>query len=74
MARFYKVTETTIISGQSADAIWHFDDLKSAKSRFHSIMASAYANPDVEYALSVIVDDRGYVVERDRIPELTDEE
>lgn len=74
MARFYKVTETTIISGQSVDAIWHFDDIEGAKSRFHSIMASAYANSDVEYALSVIIDDRGYVVERDRIPELTDEE
>lgn len=74
MARSYNVTETTIINGQRADATWPFGDLKSAKSRFHSIMASAYANQNVEYALSVIIDDRGYVVERDRIPELTDEE
>ncbi|MBO7453161.1 MAG: hypothetical protein J6U54_22745 [Clostridiales bacterium] len=70
----YKVTETTTVNGQTVDAIWSFDDVESAKARFHSIMSSAYSNENLTYALSTIIDDKGFVIDKERIPEYRPED
>lgn len=42
-----------------AKGISEKDNIEDARMLFHQIMASAYANPDVLYAMCIIYNDRG---------------
>lgn len=69
----YFVVEVTTVKGQTAQALWAHDTLEEAKSHFHSIMSSAYVNPDLTYALCMVINDKGYAEVTDRIPAINPE-
>lgn len=58
--RKYFILEITTTEAGTAKAITEVSTLDNAKMLFHQIMASAYANNDVTYALAQIIDDRGF--------------
>lgn len=59
MGKFY-VVEVTTVSGQTAQALWAHDTIESAKSQYHQILASAYANSNLSYALVMLINDHGF--------------
>ena len=59
MGKFY-VVEVTTVSGQTAKALWEHDTIESAKSHYHQILASAYANENLSYALVMLLNDHGF--------------
>ena len=63
----YFVLEITTVNGQTAKAVWEHETLDAAKSQFHSIMAAAYANTNLTYALCMIINDKGFSEVMDRI-------
>ena len=70
----YFVVESTVVKGQVANALWAHDTLEEAKSHYHSIMASAYVNPDLTYALCMVINDKGFAEITDRLPAINPEE
>ena len=56
----YFLVEVTTVNGQTAKAIWEHETLAAAKSQYHSGLASAYANPDLSYALYMIINEKGF--------------
>lgn len=69
----YYVTEITTVNGTTAKALWEHSTLEAAKAQYHQILASAYANADLTYALVQIIDDRGFCQVTERIPEYVEE-
>ena len=69
----YYVTEITTVNGTTSKAIWDRDTLPEAKGLYHQILASAYANDNLTYALVQITDDRGFCQVTERIPEYVEE-
>ena len=69
----YYVLEITTVNGETAKSVWEFDNITDAKSRYYGILSSAYANPNLTYALVQIINDIGYVERMERIPIATDE-
>lgn len=65
----YYVLEITTVNGSTAKGVWEFENIEDAKMQFHQILASAYANPNLTYALVQIIDDRGFCLVTERIPE-----
>ena len=63
----YFVLEITTVNGQTAKAVWEHETLDAAKAQFHSGLASAYANPNLTYALYMIINDLGFCEVMDRI-------
>lgn len=59
MGKFY-VVEVTTVSGQTAKALWEHDTIESAKSQYHQILASAYSNSNLSYALVMLVNSYGF--------------
>ena len=74
----YFVLEITTVNGQTAKAVWEHETHDAAKSHFYQIMAAAYANTNLTYALCMIINDRGFSEIMDRIgaeePEPEEEE
>ena len=52
----YYVFETSITNGQQANMITVKNDRIEALMLFHQIRASAYANPNVSYSLTMVLD------------------
>ena len=52
----YYVFETAIANGQQANMIHVKESRIDALMVFHQIRASAYANPDVSYSLTMVLD------------------
>lgn len=69
----YYVTEITTVNGTEAKAIWDHSTFRSAKAQYHQILASAYANADLTYALVKITNDIGFDEITERIPEYVEE-
>lgn len=69
----YYVTEITTVNGTEAKAIWDHTTLPSAKAQYHQILANAYANANLTYALVKITNDRGFDEITERIPEYVEE-
>ena len=69
----YFVLEITTVNGTTAKAIWEHSTLEAAKAQYHQILASAYANENLTYALVQVIDDRGFCRISDRIPEYVEE-
>ena len=61
------VVETEVAKGQRASAITEKATHDEAKMLYHQILASAYANKDVTYALVMIIDENGMNYEREVI-------
>lgn len=51
--------EITTVSGQTTQAIFEREDLKTALSAHHSVMASALANPNCTEVLSMVINNEG---------------
>ena len=74
----YFVLEITTVNGQTAKAVWEHDDpddtkaFDAAKAQYHQIMASAYANENCTYALSQIINDKGFCTISERKPTYTE--
>lgn len=69
----YYVSEITTVNGTEAKAIWDHNTIESAKAQYHQILASAYINDNLTYALVQIIDDRGFCQVTERIPEYVEE-
>lgn len=69
----YYVTEITTVNGTEAKAIWDHSTIESAKAQYHQILAGAYANANLTYALVKITNDRGFDEIIERIPEYVEE-
>lgn len=63
--RFF-VTEISSTEGGTASAVHSALSLDNAKMLYHQILASAYANVNVYYALVTIMDEFGNIIEKDR--------
>lgn len=70
----YYVLEITTVNGATTKGVWEQDTIENAKMQFHQILASAYANPNLTYALVQIIDDRGFCRVTERIPEYVEEQ
>lgn len=70
----YFVVEISTANGATAKAVTEKATLDEAKMLFHQIMASAYANDNVTYALCMIINDKGFSEVMERKPTVTDEE
>jgi hypothetical protein len=70
----YYVLEITTVNGTTAKALWEHSTLEAAKAQYHQILASAYANTNLTYALVQIIDDRGFCQVTERIPEYVEAE
>ena len=57
----YFVIEIVTASGSTAKQITEKDNIDSAKMLYHQVLASAYANENVSYAMSMIVDYNGRI-------------
>lgn len=62
------VIEIMTVNGEMSKAVWDHNTENDAKSHFYQIMASAYANPNLTYALCEIITDTGYTLQMERIP------
>lgn len=62
MERKYFVLEIATVDGITAKQITEKATLDEAKMLYHQILASAYANDKVSYALVQIIEDRGFCV------------
>ncbi len=67
-SRKYFVIEITTANGATAKAITEKETEEEAWMAYHQIMASAYANSAVTYALCQIIDDRGFCLVTDKLP------
>lgn len=56
----YFLVEITTVNGATAKALWEHETLAAAKSQYHSGLASAYANPDLSYALYMVLNEKGF--------------
>lgn len=63
----YFVLEVTTVSGSTAKAVWEHETMDAAKAQFHSGLASAYANPNLTYALYMIINSDGFCQVMDKI-------
>lgn len=70
----YFVLEISTANGATAKYVTEKATLDEAKMLFHQIMASAYANDNVTYALCMIINDKGFSEVMERKPTVTDEE
>ena len=61
----YFTIEMTVISGQTAQAIFERTDLKTALSAHHSVMASALANPNCTEVLSMVINSDGGIYQNE---------
>lgn len=66
MVKYY-VIETEIAKGKRASAITEKETRDESKMLFHQILASAYANQDVTYALVIVADENGIIYEKEVI-------
>lgn len=69
----YYVSEITTVNGTTAKALWEHSTIEAAKAQYHQILASAYANGNLTYALVQIINDRGFCQATERIPEYVEE-
>jgi len=58
----YFVLEITTADGATAKAVHEKATMDEARMLFHQILASAYANDKVTYALVQIISDKGFCV------------
>ena len=70
----YFVLEITTANGATAKAVTEKANLDEAKMLFHQVMASAYANDKVTFALCMVINDKGFCEVMERKPTVTDEE
>lgn len=56
----YFLVEITTVNGTTAKALWEHETLGAAKSQYHSGLASAYANPNLSYALYMVLNEKGF--------------
>lgn len=59
----YFVIQITRDKSGLAKALYDYPDIISARSAYHSFLASALINADVVYALAEIIDESGNVYE-----------
>ena len=64
----YFVIEIVTADGATAKQITEKATETEAWMLYHQIMASAYANPNVTYALCQIIDERGFALINDKLP------
>lgn len=57
--KYFVVEVTSTDNEVYAKGITEKDDLDEAKMLFHQVMAAAYANPEVLYAMCIIVNEYG---------------
>ena len=67
----YYVFETELVSGQQAFLTTPKDSYEQACGLYHQILASCYANSNLTYALVMIIDEQGNVVNRTGIDRRT---
>lgn len=63
----YFVVEITTVNGQTAKSLWDQATLDAAKAQYHQILASAYSNPNLTYALCMIINEKGFCEVMERI-------
>ena len=66
--RKYFVIEIVTANGATAKAITEEATEELAWMKYHQVMASAYANEAVTFAICQIIDDRGFCLVNDRLP------
>jgi len=69
----YFSLQATTSGGQTTQAIYRFDTIEQARSNYHYYLSSCYANDNVTYALAMIINAVGGVVESeiyDKPPEV----
>jgi hypothetical protein len=70
----YFVTEITTTADGTAKAITEKNSVDEARMLFHQILASAYANPAVTYALVYIMNEQGFCQAMETYPREQTEE
>ncbi len=66
----YFVLEITTANGATAKAVTEKNSENEAWMLYHQIMASAYSNEDVTYALCQIIDENGFCLVNDKLPKV----
>ena len=69
----YFSLQVTTSGGQTTQALFRFDTIEQARSNYHYYLSSCYANDSCTYALAMIVNAVGDVLERevyDKPPEV----
>lgn len=71
----YYVFETEKVSGSQAFLVTPKDKYEEACMLYHQILASAYANQNLTYALVMIIDEQGNTIDKTGItrPEPSEE-
>ena len=57
--------QVTTANGQTTQAVYRFDTIEAARSNYHYFLSSCYSNNAVTYALAMIVNATGTVIERE---------
>ena len=69
----YFVLEIETVNGATSSLITEKATEDEAKALFHQILSSAYANPNLTYAICQIIDERGYCLVMEKIPSIIED-
>lgn len=61
----YFVLHVTRANGQTAQELFRFDTIEQARANHHYFLSSCYANESVTYALAMILNAVGDVLDRE---------
>lgn len=61
----YFSLQVTTANGQTTQALYRFDTIEAARSNYHYYLSSCYANENVTYALAMILNAVGDILNRE---------
>lgn len=61
----YFVMESAVVDNAQANALWVYDEYNPARMVFHQIRAGQLANTHATYAIAMIIDSEGRVLDRE---------